>query len=657
MRHFAALSTLVLLWLALVGSAALADGPTDQSGKQDSIVSPLLQQFIQEHEAAAGQANQQASRDGVTRSQTDSGFSAKDAPVTTDSQPSDAKDDPVRFDSSGNVQVYIHLDNTDDETVQQLRDLGATIEVTNADWNVLQAWVPIAALDQIAALDPVQEITPPDYGVTKTGSVNSEGDVIHRANLVRAFSGLTGAGVKVGVISNGVSAWRTSRSRGDLPSSLEINPDLEGEGHEGTALLEIIHDLAPDARLAFSGAGSSLAFIEAALWLANDAFGGEGADVIVDDLGYYYEPYFEDGHVALAAADAVAGGAVFVSAAGNYAQRHYEGEFVDGGNRYHDFDAGAETDTALRVRVGSGVSVFLQWSDKFGESANDYDLYACVPGLKPTKFNLQNAQCKGGTKIQDGDDNPSERVFASFIDENDADLYIRQFSGDPRRLELFVPGGAILEHTVPEGGIIGHPAVAGVLAVGAIDAADPDNDDPEIFSDRGPSEIYFPNRETRNKPDVMGIDGVATTGPGGSYNPFFGTSAAAPHVAGIAALVMEAQRLADPTMTKKAVADAVTQKLRDTAVDLGVQDENGYNETFGYGRADAFAAVDSLDSFTATYTVNSTGDGADGDTADGKCDYGTVQDTENCTLRAAIQEANAGDGGVIKFDITGTFTI
>ena len=172
----------------------------------------------------------------------------------------------------------------------------------------------------------------------------------------------------------------------------------------------------------------------------------------------------------------------------------------------------------------------------------------------------------------------------------------------------------------------------------------------------------------------MGIDGVLVTGagdfgrpaPGVTGNRFVGTSVAAPHVAGIAALVMEAQRKADSSMTKKAVADAVAQKLRDTAIDLGEQDSDGYSKVFGYGRADAFAAIesiadssDSLDrysltSYTDTYTVNSTGDGADSDTSDGVCDDGTVDGSTNCTLRAAIEQTNAGSGAAIKFNISGS---
>ena len=675
MKLSGALAFLILLWLTAVGTSVFADEPTAETGKEDSAVSPLLQQLIDQRESTPAQQSPQPASEAVPHWQfPDGGATTKDAPGSESPAATDTKDGLVRFDSSDNVQVYINLDDTEDETLQQLRDLGATVEVTNTDWSVVQAWVPISALDEIAELDAVSKITPPDYGVTKTGSINTEGDGIHRADLVRAFSGLTGAGVKVGVISDGVTSWTTSRSKGDLPSNIEIHPDSRGYGDEGTALLEIIHDLAPDARLAFSGAGTSLLFVEATLWLANDAFGGEGADVIVDDLGYYFQPYYEDGYVALAVADAVAGGVVFASAAGNAADEHYEGDFVDGGDGYHAFDG--DSDVSMRVRSGDFVNVILQWNDEFGASGNDYDLFVCPSGLKPVKFNLQNNICEESTSVQNGDDDPFETVIASFSPgAPDADIYIRKYSGDAKSLELFVLGGRILEHGVKEGGIIGHPAVAGVLAVGAIAAADPGNDEPEAFSDRGQTEIYFPSRETRDKPDVMGIDGVTVTGVGGfgiplagiSGSRFYGTSAAAPHVAGVAALVMEAQRLADPSMTKKAVADEVVKILRDTAIDLGAA---GHDTTFGYGRADALAAIESIaassttfsvdrmSEFPVTYTINSPDDGADSDTSDGVCDDGTVPGSTNCTLRSAIQQANMGDGSVIKFNITGgSYTI
>ena len=381
----------------------------------------------------------------------------------------------------------------------------------------------------------------------------------------------------------------------------------------------------------------------------------------MDDLGYYSEPYFEDGPVALAAAEAVAGGAVFVSAAGNSARRHYEADFVDAGDGFHDFDPGPGTDISMRIE-GFLNAANLQWNDPFGASDNDYDLYICQAGLKPTKFNLQNRRCGGGIQKQNGDDNPYERAFA--FD-----------SGENRRLELSVSQStSILEYWVPEGGIVSQPAVKGVLAVGAIDASDPGYDDPEDFSDMGPSRIYDysdDSFEDRLKPDVMGIDGVLVTGSGGfgesvegiSASRFYGTSAAAPHVAAIAALVMEAQRKATPGATRKEVADAVTQAIRDNAIDLG-GDGDGHDFDTGYGRADALSTIqalaessstcslDSMSNFTQTFTVDSTGDGADSSTSDGACDDGNG----NCTLRASIQQANAGNKAVIKFNISGSGT-
>ncbi len=655
--------------LAIVGTSAYADGPSPQSGKLDSPVSPLLRQFIAERESTTAQ---QPAPDALSRAPRHSRESGNPvSPLPKNSQDaqspgaSGAVYEPVRFDSSGRVQVYINLANTADPTLQQLRDLGASIQVVNSRWNKLQAWVPVDALDRIAELDAVRYITPPDYASTKAGSVLTEGDGIHRADLVRNLSGLTGRGVRVGVISDGADSWRTASATGDLPNSLQVNPNVSRRGDEGTALLEIVHDLAPGAQLAFSSATSSLVMAEAILWLANNAFNGEGVDIIVDDLNIK-DPFFEDGPVAQAAQDAVDGGVVFVSAAGNDARRHYEADFVDAGDGFHAFDG--VSDTSLRV-FGASAGAILQWNDPFGASGNDYDMYICPPGLRPVKFNLQNRICRASVRVQDGDDDPVEGVI--LLDSSGfADIYIRQFSGDDRRLELFLEYqfGTIQEHRVPEGGIIAQPAAAGVLAVGAIPASDPGHDDPQSFSDRGPSIFIDPDDHektvSRNKPDVMGIDSVLVTGAGGfgfatsdGASRFPGTSAAAPHVAGIAALLVEAQRLADPDMTKKEVADAVAQTIRDSAFDLG---DPGYDGTFGYGRADAFAAVESIDGFelysrepfTFQFTVDSTGDGADSSTTDATCDDGSG----NCTLRAAIEQANALSSGVIMFDISGTGT-
>ncbi len=661
------LIVLVLACLVTAGYPVFAQGPPEQedgsvssSGKKDSSVSRFLLDAISERGGSGGTQQGAVTRDSGTRTRSDSGGGRADSGVSgsggtdeseellsgvtkDDFETSQTVDTLVRFDESGNVGVYIHLDSTDEESLQQVRSVVERVEIEGPEYGLVQAWVEPDSLGDLAGLEAVERITPPDYGRTEKGSTTTEGDAVHRANLARAFSGLSGEGVKVGVISDGVDAWTSARSRGDLPSRLEINPNQDSEGHEGTALLEIIHDLAPDADLAFSGSESSLGMAHAILWLANEAFEGEGADVIVDDLHYYYQPYFEDGIVAQAAADAVAGGTVYVAAGGNTGSRHYEGDFVDSGDGFHAFDG--SSDITMRLRSPGSAFVVLQWSDQFGASANDYDLYLCPAGLTPTTFNLFNGICDASTDTQDGNDDPIE--VASLFGADEVDVFIKKDSGNNRRLEMVFYGSAAREYGVSEGSVVHQDAVPGVLTVGAVNEADPGNDDIESFSSQGPSRIYFPSFETRSKPDVVASDGVSVTGSGGFPSHFFGTSAAAPHGAGIAALLIEAQRLADPTMTKKEVADAVVQKIKDTAVDLG---PSGHDNKTGYGRADVLAAVVSLDQLSGTtFTVNSTGDGADSSSSDDMCDDGNG----NCTLRAAIQEANRNDGSIIVFDISG----
>ena len=419
------------------------------------------------------------------------------------------------MDERGNVQVYISTDATDELSLSRLSNRGVRTELVNRDQGIVQGWVPLDHFTAVADLKFVTRITPPDYAMTKTGGVNSEGDLIHRAHVVRGLSEFTGAGVTVGVISDGVDSRSSAQSTGDLPTRLEIDPDLPGEGDEGTALLEIVHDLAPESQLAFAGPSTSLEMIEAIEFLAYEAFGGAGVDIIVDDLGFFGEPMFADGPVAQAAQQATDYGAVFLSAAGNSALDHYVGAYDDGAGGYHEFAAG---DTALSIVAFPGARVFVQWSDAFGQSSNDFDLYACLQGYEPIDFNLQNDLCWASGGPQDGDDDPIEGLAINHPAAALIDVFIHAWDlqeSDPRitnppQLKLYVLGGEVLEHGSVSGGIFGHPAAPGVLAVGAIPAHDPGNDDIQSFSDQGPVEIYYPTRETRQKPDITAIDGVVT---------------------------------------------------------------------------------------------------------------------------------------------------
>ena len=202
---------------------------------------------------------------------------------------------------------------------------------------------------------------------------------------------------------------------------------------------------------------------------------------------------------------------------------------------------------------------------------------------------------------------------------------------------------------MPSGGIVGPAAVDGAIAVGAVSSNYRDRDERKFYSNFGASEVYFPDRQNRSKPDVVSVTDVSVSvRVGSSGTRFGGTSAATPHVAGVAALIMEAERRANPTSTRKEVADAVYEKMVEKAVDLG---EPGTDNEFGAGRVDALLAVESTEQLDGvTFTVDSTGDGADDDTTDSICDDGNG----DCTLRAAIEQANAGAGGIINFDIAGT---
>ncbi len=475
----------------------------------------------------------------------------------------------VKVDEDGNVHTYIRVRNFGSAERAQLEAYDADIEIVNEEHGIIQAWIPFDMVDEVAQLPFVKLITPPGYAVTRTGIVETQGDGILRAVDLRGL-GFDGTGVKVGVISDGANNRADVEPDGELPSNITVygtcDPFVTNTTcNEGTAMLEIVHDLAPGAELGFCAAITSVAMAQCVDDLANDF----AADIIVDDLGFFDQAFFEDDFVAQAVATVVSNGVFYTSSAGNSAETHYQGDYVDSGDGLGSHLISG-VDNVFNVNSLGNVRIFLQWSNRFDGTASDnYDL--CLQGENA-------AVCAGFNSLQDGaggDDYPWEgRLLDCTLG---CAVQVRLISGNAQTLELYVLDGGGLDAAdrVAADSIFGHPAVPGAIAAAAVDQATPNTI--ESFSSRGPVTILFPATESRQKPDLTATDGVAVTGAGGFSNPFYGTSASAPHIAGVAALLMSGGR----------TASAARTALRQTAVDLGAA---GSDTTFGAGRIDALAA-------------------------------------------------------------------
>ncbi|HYX27514.1 MAG TPA: hypothetical protein VE863_03025, partial [Pyrinomonadaceae bacterium] len=259
--------------------------------------------------------------------------------------------------------------------------------------------------------------------VQQVGSVTSQGDTTHRAYTARGTFNVDGTGIKVGVLSDGVTSLSISQASGDL-GPVTVLSGQAGSGDEGTAMLEIIHDLAPGAQLYFATADGGIASF------ANNIRGlrSAGCDIILDDVGYFVESPFQDGQTTSivstnngglatqAVNDVTAAGALYFSAAANSGNKNdntsgtWEGNFVNGGTlsllaggNVHDFDPTAAV--AQYDSVTSGTSLLnLHWSDPLGASNNDYDLFV----LNSTGTSV----LASSTNIQNGTQDPYEQSIA-----------------------------------------------------------------------------------------------------------------------------------------------------------------------------------------------------------------------------------------------------
>jgi hypothetical protein len=234
--------------------------------------------------------------------------------------------------------------------MQQLKSalLSLGLQSPSVFANNLSGWLPVSQIDAAAARAELHSIRASMWR-TRTGAVTSQGDFAQHSDVLRTtYSTLTGTGVTVGVLSdsyncyaqyaaqgvaasgpagyasNGFTATATQDvASGDLPSG--ITPIKEAGcmnygaptrlpfGDEGRAMLQIVHDVAPGASLQFYTAENG----ESDFANGIGALAAAGAKVIADDVGYFDEPFFQDGTIAQAIDTVVGKGAVYFSAAGN----------------------------------------------------------------------------------------------------------------------------------------------------------------------------------------------------------------------------------------------------------------------------------------------------------------------------------------------------
>ncbi|MGH8399375.1 MAG: hypothetical protein ACRETA_14230 [Gammaproteobacteria bacterium] len=241
-----------------------------------------------------------------------------------------------RWNASGQVQVDIFYgpEGTAPD-IQSLENLGATNIHVTALMNVVEAWIPADQLSSVAAKSWVQHIKVPQYvftnGVTsappqpRSGSVDTQGDTLMGAAAFRNATGDTGQGITVGVINAGDAGLSQSEGTGDLPSSVWVDTNYTGiDDGEGTAMMEIVHDLAPGANLAFCGPQTTAEFVNCLSDLKQ-----HGTQLIVDDLAFPVTAYFtNDSDVTAVQQWQSQNPSVrLVTAAGNFATSFWSGTY------------------------------------------------------------------------------------------------------------------------------------------------------------------------------------------------------------------------------------------------------------------------------------------------------------------------------------------
>jgi len=566
------------------------------------------------------------------------------------------------------VAVYVRFDHGAVAALPAIRAAGGEVVDSSRRYQVVTVVAKPVDLHAIAAVGRVTSVTEVHAPFTAAaeecpspGSVESEG--VRQLNAgageeeARGKYGVDGNEVTVGVLSDSFDsateaadgsgeevATRAKKDEesGDLPGPNspcskegeveepvdvidEISPLLGEEAFdEGRGMAQIVHDVAPGAKIDFATAffapppfgPGMFGFAKNIELLAE-----EGADVIADDVFYFEEPFFQDGPVAAAVDKVVEEGVAYFSAAGNDSLTDPEGheiaswetpEYRDAGscppqvealkgfNARHclDFDPGKGVDKTFGIKVKPGrvLTIDLQWDEPWNGVETDLDAFLLnANGALREEAVVGNVETQEPTEILQWVNGSSSTQTMQ--------LAINRFKGtsSPRvKFGLLENGSGVAATEYPKSTgedvvgptIFGHSGSASAVSVGAI----PFDSDvaPEPYSSMGPVRHDFgpvegieeaerlEPAEILSKPDLVATDCGRTTFFADSevveeekiFWRFCGTSAAAPHAAGVAALMLEKEPAAEPEKIRAALQEGARAvgKFGPCAVGAGMID-------------------------------------------------------------------------------------
>ena len=468
----------------------------------------------------------------------------------------------INIDEQDRVVVFVRPESgesSDTIDIETLKAYGC--EIVKRGETIIKAKVPIHMLDQIA--DHVKGISFIKLPDRPLADVVNEGVNVTGASSYH-LSGYDGRNVSVAIIDLGFADLSTAIASGVLPN-LVIKIDCTGGDCEstnfsgetevhGTAVAEIVHEMAPGAQLYLIKIGDTLDLEDAKNYcIAN------GIKIINHSAGWFSTNFYDGtcyfDNAVCSANHAYKNGILWVNSAGNHAQRHYSATFKDtDGDRLHNVTSGNNY-IAIQAAAGYVIIATLTW-DAWPVTDQDYDLML---------YNSAHVLVEAGFSPQTGTQAPEESLVYVVPTRGTYYLGVKKYSTTTNhRFHIFSIYDDLNPY-VASNSLLAPSDAAGVMSVAAIDWAKWATGPQEDFSSQGPTS------DGRMKPEISGPDGVSSF----IYQPdlFFGTSASAPHVAGVSALILSNV----PSLTVSQLWDAITS----SAIDMGTP---GQDTIYGFGR-------------------------------------------------------------------------